>query len=118
MKGSDFYKLMRDTFAAIEGLSRTKGAEYADERDQLSHFKESGAEAGVTPEQAWLIFFNKHDRAVKSFVRNGMVHSEPIEGRIHDAILYLVLLKAMIVERDTSEFIIKDNIIFHTKGDA
>jgi hypothetical protein len=35
---------------------------------------------------------------VLTYIREGSVKSEPIEGRIHDLILYLYLLSALIEE--------------------
>jgi hypothetical protein len=100
MTKAEFRDLLVSTFAAMDKLTATKGEEYAGSDDQLANFHRSGAEAGTRPEQAWLIFFNKHMDAIKHYVRHDRALSEPIEGRIDDAILYLILLKAMV--RDNS----------------
>jgi hypothetical protein len=52
-------------------------------------------DAGVTPEQVWVVFFNKHLDAIKYYCRHGKVLSESLDERIDDAILYLLLLKAL-----------------------
>lgn len=103
MRKDEFLALLEDTFTQIEALTATKGEEYAASDDQLANFKRSAEQAGITPEQVWLVFFNKHKDAITSYVKNLNIinrhPSEPIEGRIDDAILYLCLLKALIQER-------------------
>jgi transcription antitermination factor NusA-like protein len=98
MNKNDFQKVISETFSAIVKLTRTKGEEYARSEDQLANFKRSAEEAGIEPEQVWVVFFNKHIDAIKTFAKGGKVLSEPIEGRIDDAILYLILYKAMVRE--------------------
>lgn len=100
MNKTRFQKLLDDTLAELKALTATKGEEYTGSDDQLANFKRQAAEAGLRPEQVWLVFFNKHADSIKSFVRTERVLSEPIVGRIDDAILYLVLLKAMVVEKE------------------
>lgn len=104
MRKDKFLSVIRTTFVEMEALTATKGEEYAASDDQLANFKRSAEQAGITPEQVWLIFFNKHADAIRSYVKMARgtreyVPSEPIEGRIDDAILYLILLKALVQER-------------------
>lgn len=105
MNKGQFRGLLNRTFIEMKTLTATKGEDYARSDDQLANFKRSAAEAGVTPEQVWLIFFNKHKDAIVSHVKacgeNNLTYnpSEPIEGRIDDAILYLCLLKGLVQER-------------------
>ena len=99
MRKDEFRALVRSTFEEIEALTATKGEEYAASADQLANFRRSAMEAGLTMDQVWLVFFNKHIDAIKSYSKTGRVMSEPIEGRIDDAILYLILFKAIIQER-------------------
>jgi hypothetical protein len=61
----------------------------------LANFKRGAVDAGVTPEQVWVVFFNKHLDAIKYYCRHGKVLSESLDERIDDAILYLLLLKAL-----------------------
>jgi len=98
-----FQALIQEQFQAIADLTATKGEEYARSDDQLANFKRQAEEGGIRPEQVWLIFFNKHVDAIKSYIKTGAVLSEPIEGRIDDAILYLLLLKAMVVEKQEEQ---------------
>lgn len=101
MKKQRFLALLQDQLAELIKLTKTKGEEYArSEDDQLANFKRQAAELGLDPEKVLAVFLNKHLDAIKSFIKTGQVLSEPIQGRIDDAILYLILLKAMIVEKE------------------
>lgn len=103
MDKKDFKQLIEDTFEHIKDLTDTKGEEYSRSDDQLANFKRSASEAGILPMQVWLVFYNKHADAIKDHIRRlsdclSPRSSEPIESRIDDAILYLILLKAMLRE--------------------
>jgi hypothetical protein len=80
----------------IVKLRETKGREYASDRDTLADFKEVAAEAGITPLQCWLVYERKHSRAVGTFVREGQVKSESLESRVHDIIVYHLLLLGLV----------------------
>jgi len=91
-------RIMEQTFAHVRLLSATKGEEYAnDDNEALANFKR-GAAIGVRPDQKCAIFFGKHYDSILSFIRRGKVFSEPIEGRVDDLILYLILFKAIVIE--------------------
>lgn len=94
-----FLKIVDGTFNRMKELTATKGEEYSNSDDQLANFKRSAMEAKLTQEQVWLVFFNKHVDSIKYYIQYGKVKSnETIEDRIDDAILYLILLKAMALE--------------------
>ena len=100
MNSSDFEALMGNTFGNLTKLSASKGLEYSGETDRLANFKEQAKLLGfATPIQVLGVYLNKHLGSINKFISGldkGL--SEPIEGRIDDAILYLVLLKALIDE--------------------
>lgn len=89
-----FAALLEETYETLARLTATKGEEYSRDADQLANFRRAAAEAGISAEQAWLVFFNKHIDSIKTWIRGGKI-TEGIEGRIDDAILYLCLLKAL-----------------------
>src|SRR5690606_34800971 len=93
-----FIEIVEQTFERIRELTASKGEEYSRDEDQLANFKRGAKDADISPRQVWVVFFNKHIDAIKTWVRDGKEGSEPIEGRIDDAILYLILLKAIVVE--------------------
>lgn len=101
MTKNEFLELIEDQYHKIIDLTRSKGEEYSRSDDQLANFKRNAADLGLTPQQIWAVYFNKHIDSIKSYIANPTKPlSEPIEGRIDDAILYLLLFKAMVVEKN------------------
>lgn len=96
MKKSDFQKLLDSTLEHVRELSATKGEEYANSNsDQLANFKNWSTRAGTPVPKVWMIQFLKHMEAVEFYVKHSTVLSESLDSRIDDAILYLILLKAI-----------------------
>lgn len=123
MRKDRFQALLKTTYDRMVELTATKGEEYAnnapidapasstdirnqlaDAQDQHANFKRLASELGMTPEQVLSVYLTKHLDATKSYLKHGRVWSEPIEGRIDDAILYLILLKGLIIERREVNF--------------
>ena len=98
MTKQDFDKLLDAVHLRLRYLTATKGEEYSRSDDQLANFRRGAADAGISPLQVWLVLFNKHVDAIKSYIKDGRVRSESIDDRINDAILYLCLFKAMVQE--------------------
>ena len=108
MRKDRFQLLLKQTHDAMLALTASKGEEYtnnaaAGAADQHANFKRLSEELGLTPEQVLSVYLTKHLDAIKSYLRMGREFSEPIDGRIDDAILYLILLKGLIVERREAE---------------
>jgi hypothetical protein len=105
MTKTEFENLIDEQFAEILRLTKSKGEEYSRSDDQLANFKRGAADLGLLPEQIWAVYFSKHIDSIKSYVKNltnpnAPKLSEPIEGRIDDAILYLLLLKGLIRDKE------------------
>ena len=95
----EFDEIMAETFIKIKGLSQTKGKEYTQGGDRLKNFVETGEDLDIHPMKTCFIFMKKHWDSLRSFMKYGKTHStESIESRIHDLILYLILLKAILKE--------------------
>lgn len=103
MKRTDFTDLLDRTFAEVRDINSSKGNEYASEDEALANFYNRAEEYGVDPKVVCGIFLGKHVDAVKAFIRTGDVRSEPIEGRIHDVILYSVLLLGLVEDGRADE---------------
>lgn len=105
MTTDKFIRLIDRQHMIMMQLTESKGQEYARScDDQLANFKRQGAELGTTPEQILMVYLNKHIDSIKSYVKklgsDEVINlSEPIEGRIDDAILYLLLLKGLTLDR-------------------
>jgi hypothetical protein len=107
MTPNEFNALVVDTVKAVDGLSNKKGPEYSNNSDRLSNFKDLSKEIGIIPEQVLWVYLSKHLSSIKTHLSNISLNiikelSEPIDGRIHDAILYLLLLKALLKERSSN----------------
>lgn len=105
MTKDEFHKLLADTHATLQALTATKGKDYSRDDDQLANFKRTARQLNLMPGAVWLVLFNKHYDAIISAICNSGDRnyrpSEPVEGRIDDAILYLVLLKGLLREQQS-----------------
>ena len=103
MNGSEFKLLLTQTAEHLWALTESKGAEYAHDADQLANFKRLSGQLRLQPTTVLLVYMQKHLDAIAEYVsaiqdERMPVLSEPIDGRIDDAILYLILLKALIAD--------------------
>jgi hypothetical protein len=104
MKAKEFDKLVNDTVDACKEILISKGGEYAHGDDRLDNFKRNAEQMGLTPEDVWMIYFRKHLDAITTAVKDirmgkTRVVSEPLDGRFDDAINYLMLGKALFIDR-------------------
>lgn len=110
MNRSEFIDLLNRNHEQIVEINKVKGHDYAGEDDALSNFKESARAVDVSPLVIWFVYFDKHMSAIRTFIREGAVQSEPIEGRIQDAILYLYLLMGLVEEMQNVDLTLDDRI--------
>jgi hypothetical protein len=101
----DYNKLIDRTVAEIKQLSTLKGGEYARDNDRLDNFRRNGEALGLPMEVVWSVYYAKHHDAIMTYVRDILTgtkrrRAERIEGRIDDMIVYLLLFKAMLEERE------------------
>jgi hypothetical protein len=98
-------KLLASSIAKINELSKLKGGEYAGNHDRLANFRDEAKALDLPMETIWCIYVNKHWCAVKQYVKD-LQHGttrprmESISGRLDDIIVYSILFKAMIEERE------------------
>ena len=100
----DFSRLLADTIDQLSSLSKLKGGEYCHGDDRLDNFRRNAAALGLPMEVIWSVYYAKHHDAVMTFCRDlqsgkARTRLEPIAGRVDDMIVYLILFKAMLVER-------------------
>ena len=105
--------LLGETVDKIKGLSKSKGGEYAGDKDRLANFTRNATALGLRSEQVWAVYAGKHWDAIQQYVQDmatgkSRYRSEPIEGRADDLIVYLILFKAILEESRCP----KDNIIY------
>ena len=94
-------------FAAViaecDRVLATKGRDYTQGEGRLKNFYRNGERLGIPARQVLGIYLNKHLDAIETFIKRGQVESEPIEGRIVDAVNYLLLLAKMVREEGRAE---------------
>jgi hypothetical protein len=91
-------KEMNEMFRDCINTMSSKGKEYTGgSPDRLNNFRQAGVDVGLEMEKVWYVFFNKHLRAVQSYIKNGckVQSNEPIQSRIMDCIVYLFLFHKM-----------------------
>lgn len=101
MNKTEFLQILTSGHDRMVGLTRSKGEEYSSSDDQLGNFRRLAEQTGLTMPQVWLVLFTKHLDAIRTWIKDEATgtkreRSEPIEGRIEDAILYLYLLRAIV----------------------
>ncbi len=89
----------------MKELGTLKGGEYAAEIDRLDNFRRNGVDCGVTMETCWRIYAGKHWDAITTYVRDlqtgkSRQRLETLDGRVDDLLVYLILFKCMLVERE------------------
>lgn len=95
----DIDKMLADCIKTFE----VKGTEYTiGSVDRLANFRRVANEVGVRPEQAWFTFFYKHYCSVVAHIKSAgaIKSSEPIQGRVMDMIVYLLLFSKMLTESE------------------
>lgn len=96
--------LLDRAVARIKGLAASKGAEYSGDQDRLDNFRRGAARYGLQMEVIWGVYASKHWDSVQTYIRDlncgrSRPYSEPIDGRVDDLLVYLLLFKAMLEER-------------------
>ena len=105
-----YTELVEETVANIKKLSALKGGEYAGDDDRLANFRRNAEALGLSMESVWAVYAAKHWDAVMQYVKDlnsgrDRVRLEPLSGRLDDIIVYCILFKAMLDERDTSTLV-------------
>lgn len=103
MKAEDFVALLRKRLYTTEQVLGVKAREYAPGCDRLHNFKRAAALTGETPAQVCVGYMAKHLVSILGIVdslAHGVVaRAETTEEKIGDAINYLILLEAIIKEK-------------------
>jgi len=99
MTNEKFYELVERVLDDCVGIMRSKGDAYAGkDQDKFANFNRLASKLGLNRTKIWMVYFQKHMDALDSFLRGEYNDPEPIEGRIKDAVNYLLLLYGMIQE--------------------
>lgn len=98
-------ELVKQTVTNMQKLAQEKGGEYAGDEDRLANFRRNAHDAGCSMELVWRIYAGKHWDAISQYVKDIVEgktrpRSESISGRLDDLIVYAVLMKAIVEERE------------------
>jgi hypothetical protein len=106
MDRKEFDILRQELVEEVNKTLSAKGVEYQKNENVLSNFETNAQDLGLSPFQIWSIYFTKHTKSIINAIKNKPENpsdpklSEPLEGRIIDAIAYLTLLYAMINKKN------------------
>lgn len=106
MNAQDFTKLVDARCASIQTILTSKAKEYASDVDRLHNFKYAGERLRCTPEKALIGMMEKHSVSVIDMVNDCEKYNYShayIEEKIGDHINYLVLLEALLKERNKND---------------
>jgi len=96
---------LRNLFDNIIKTAEAKNKDYAMNDNAFANFEIVGNMLQMADENikdgkylCWLVYFTKHYISVLNYLRTRKSHTEPIEGRIVDMIVYLGILYNMLKE--------------------
>lgn len=100
-----YEELVNETVSMVRQLSELKGGEYAGDTDRLANFRRNAEALGLDMSQVWAIYASKHWDAVMQYVKDigagkKRERMESITGRLDDIIVYCILMKAIVEERE------------------
>ena len=102
MTKKEFIETRQFILDKAQDIMDAKQPEYTNKSiDVLNNFKQTAKSLNTTPFIVWGTFFNKHIQAILSHAGDpSMRQAEPIDSRYADALNYLFLGFAMIVENN------------------
>jgi len=96
MTNQELLKRAQELFQKCLDTLESKGKVYSGEVNAFRNFTDVARELGISRKMVWWVYFRKHIDAIWAYVTFDYKDPEPIEGRIMDAINYLILLYGMI----------------------
>ena len=108
MNQKEFIETRNYILEKAQDIMDAKQPEYTNKSiDVLNNFKSTAKSIGIQPMEVWAVFFNKHIQAILSHSGDPNMHqAEPIDSRYADALNYLFLGFAMLVEDSNKKDII------------
>jgi hypothetical protein len=117
MERQEFVKIAEETMSQINQTIATKGKEYST-GDAFSNFKDAsgGLSFHDKPEMVAWEFATKHFQSIKDIISGKVPASQAtIDEKFGDAIVYLLLMKGMLTEKQMPEQKDLDKLIYHLK---
>lgn len=108
---------MEQVVTEISFLRDAGQKEYAHKDDQpFRNFETLAAELGISRERVLWIYMRKHMDGILAHINGHQSQREPVKGRINDAIVYLILLRAMFEESRAAGLEVNRELLDSTKG--
>lgn len=99
MTQQEMAALMEETFKELIKLREAGQKEYAHkDNSAFANFERIADRLGADREEILLVFLLKHLDGIVAHAQGHTSQREDVSGRIHDAIVYLILLKGMFQE--------------------
>lgn len=103
-------ELLEETIRSIRSLALVKGGEYAGDHDRLANFRRNAQAQDLTMEQVWRVYAGKHWDSINQYIKDqaqgkDRPRAESMTGRADDMIVYLILFKAMVEEREPRDLV-------------
>lgn len=96
---AEFIKAFLDKYCT--SVLESKGREYSrEEVDVNSNFKRVGEAIGAEPTKVAWVYTLKHIDSISTFIKTRKEGTEPIAGRIGDAINYLFIIASLLEEEN------------------
>lgn len=103
---SEMADLQEEIFEKLRIVRAAGQAEYAhDESNAMANFERLAADLGISREKVLWIYLRKHLDGILAHINGYTSQREPVDGRLKDAIMYLILLWGMVEDNklpDTS----------------
>ena len=93
--------LMENIWKQVQQTRDDGQKEYAHDQDNVfANFDRVGSLLSITSEKTLMVYLLKHIDGITAYLAGHKSQREDVRGRIKDAIVYLILLWAMVEERD------------------
>ena len=97
-------KIMNRIWNEVQQTRDDGQQEYAHKNDDVfANFNRVGSLLNITPERTLMVYLLKHMDGITAYLNGHKSQRESVCGRIKDAIVYLMLLWAMIEEKESHE---------------
>ena len=104
MKRKTYLKKVNKFWKEIQATRDAGQKEYARDIDNVfANFERVGKYINVSREQVLMVYLLKHIDGIMAYINGHKSQREGVEGRITDAIVYLLLLRGMVEENGISK---------------
>ena len=104
MKHKKMTKLMNNIWSQVQQTRDEGQKEYAHtDNNVFANFDRVGSLLSISSEKTLMVYLLKHIDGITAHLSGHKSQREDVRGRIKDAIVYLMLLWAMIEERENNK---------------